>query len=419
MTINASRPEFSLPDWINSALQRFRDLASPAQGFDEAITGANGRGVEFQHDPASTRISDESSVRQRTTWTGTTEVTASVRGHDSGPIPVTYHANAVRSQATPEAMQALNPMDPDTWPPGTSVELRGGDFTGTAFEDTFRNLADANGIEDISEVRLVVSKSTITKATPVPELRIMSGHAHVFDTPFETAYAAPATDREDFSIHTLVQRDPTSPGQRADFNHLLVTGTQPDGTIGVSETVSASSINGLITDVASGEVNDITWTFDREGRPVHAEGTLTWTPGSSRYRAGDRTESTAQSDFRKDNGLGSDHHTGHLFAYRFVHGHGPVNMFPQQANFNTGPYARMEQEWADWLDHGMDIDVRIELAPAGAQFPEQVIVDYTVTDPESGAVVYDPQTTVFDNEAGQYFSNIRPDAMDDMISHAS
>ena len=99
-----------------------------------------------------------------------------VPGHDSGPIPVTYHANAVRSQATPEAMQALNPMDPDTWPPGTSVELRGGDFTGTAFEDTFRNLADANGIEDISEVRLVVSKSTITKATPVPELRIIAAH---------------------------------------------------------------------------------------------------------------------------------------------------------------------------------------------------------------------------------------------------
>ena len=419
MTIEASRPEFSLPDWVSSALQRFRDMASPPQGFGDAITGANGRGVEFEHDPASTRISDESSVRQRTTWTGTTEVTASVPGHKSGPIQVTYHANAVRAQATPEAMQALNPMDPDTWPPGTSVELRGGDFTGTAFEDTFRALADVNGIEDIADVRLVVSKSTITKATPVPELRIMSGHAHVFDSPFENGSAAPATDREDFSIHTLVQRDPTSPEQRAAFNHLLVTGTQPDGTVGVSETVTASTINGLITDVASGEVNDITWTFDRDGRPVHAEGTLTWTPGSSRYRAGDRTEGTAQSDFRTDNGLGSEHHTGHIFAYRFVHGHGPVNMFPQQANFNTGPYARMEQEWADWLDHGMDVDIRVELAPAGAQFPEQVIVDYSVTNPETGAVVYDPQTTVFDNEAGQYFGNINQRDMDDMIRHAS
>src|SRR5690606_24039442 len=97
MTIEASRPEFSLPDWISSALQRFRDMASPAQGFDDAITGANGRGLEFEHDPASTRISEESSVRQRTTWTGSTEVTVSAPGHDSGPIQVTYHANAVRA----------------------------------------------------------------------------------------------------------------------------------------------------------------------------------------------------------------------------------------------------------------------------------------------------------------------------------
>ena len=72
------------------------------------------------------------------------------------------------------------------------------------------------------------------------ELRIMSGPAHVFDTPFETAYGAPATQREDFSIHTLVQR-PTAPDQRA-LNHLFVTGAQPDGTVG-DETVSADTIN--------------------------------------------------------------------------------------------------------------------------------------------------------------------------------
>ena len=419
MTIDAPRPEFSLPDWINSAVQRFQDLAAPAQRFDEAITSAEGQDMRFEHDPQTTRISEESSARQRTTYTGSTQVSVSVPGHESGPIDVDYHANLVRSSATPEAMQALNPLDPDTWPPGTTIELRGGDFTGTPLESTFQTLAEANGIESIDEVRLVIRKSTITKSTPEPELRIMSGPAHVFDAPFETGPGSPAPDREDFGIHTLVQRDPTQPDQRAALNHLLVTGTQPDGSIGVSETVTADTINGLITDVESGEVNDITWTFDGEGRPVQAEGTLTWTPGSSRYRDGDVTESTAQSDFRTDNNLGSDHHTGHIFAYRFVHGHGPVNMFPQQANFNTGPYARMEQEWADWLEHGMDIDITVELAPAGAQFPEQVTVDYSVTDPETGTVVYDPRITVFDNEPGQLFDRIAQRDMGGMIGDAA
>lgn len=137
MTIDAPRPEFPLADWLQSAIQRFRDLAGPP-GFDDAITSANGEGVDFEHDPATTRISDESSERQRTTYTGTTEVSVAAGGHGSGPIAVTYHANMVRSTATPEAMQAINPFDPGTWPPGTSVELRGGDFEGTPFQATFQ-----------------------------------------------------------------------------------------------------------------------------------------------------------------------------------------------------------------------------------------------------------------------------------------
>ena len=412
MTLDASR--------LSDPRSRFVDASRDARaGLDPGLAATPGGDVAFVHDPTSTRIGTETRAGQRSSFDASTDVVVATPDHRSEPVRVAYHANMPRSAATPAAMQALNPMDPQTWPPGTSVELRGSDFAGTAFEATFRSLAEANGVAHIDDVRLVISRSTVTRATPEPELRIMSGTAHVFDAPFVTGPGSPATSREDFGIHTLVQRDPDAPDQRAAFNHLLLTGTQPDGSIGVRETVTADSINGLITDVASGEVNDVTWTFDGDGRPVHAEGTLTWTPGSGRHRDGDRTEGTAQSDFRKDNGLGGDHHTGHIFAYRFVHGHGPVNMFPQQANFNTGPYARMEQEWADWLDHGMDIDVRVELAPSGAKFPEQVIVDYTVTDPASGAVVYDPQTIIFDNAAGQRFTSIRPDAMDDMIRQAA
>lgn len=418
MTPDVSRPAFPIPDWIHDVVQRLRDTAADS-GFGDAITGAEGQGVQFRHDPQTTRIADESSVRQRTTYTGSTEVDVAVPGHQSGPIPVTYHANMPRTAATPEAMQALNPFDPDTYPPGTTVELRGGDFAGTPFEATFRTLARVNGVDSIDDTRLVLRMSTITQATPVSELRVMSGPASVFDAPFEHGPGSPVLDRQDFGIHTLVQRDPGQPDQRAALNHLFVTGTKPDGTVGVSESVSADSINALITDVASGEVNDVTWTFDGEGRPLQAEGTLTWSPGSGRMRAGDTVENQAQAGFRVDNNLDSEHHTGHILAYRFVHGHGPVNMFPQDGHFNVSAYARMENEWADWLDRGMDIDLRVELAPAGAIRPDQVVVEYTVTDPESDAVVYAPQVTVFDNAAGQVFDRIARADMDDMIANAS
>lgn len=403
MSIDALRLPDRLPDWVSALVSA---LQGAAGRFDPAVVAAEGRGVAFEHDPASTRIVNESSAGQRTTWDASTEVAVVAAGDRGAPIRVSYHADLPRAVATPETMRALNPLDPSTWPPGTRVELAGGDHVGTPFEATFRSLADANGIESIDEVRLVLVKTTETKARPVAELRVMSGPAHVFDAPTAHGPGSPVLDREDFSVHTFVQRNPGDADQRAVLAHLLVSGTLPDGTVGVAETVSPGSINALVSDVASGEVNDVTWTFDERGRPLQAEGTLTWLPGSGSMRDTDSVENRAQSGFRVEHGLDRSEHTGHIFAYRFVHGHGAVNMFPQNGNFNTGAYARLEQEWADWLDAGMDVDIRIELAPAGALRPDQVVVEYSVTDPASGTVVYDPATTVFENAAGQVFDRL-------------
>ncbi|MFC4728917.1 DNA/RNA non-specific endonuclease [Coralloluteibacterium thermophilus] len=419
MTLDVSRPTLPIGDWLNGALQRLGSLSSRETGFDPVLTAGEGRDVRFEHDPATTRVADESSFRQRTTYSASTEVTVTTPGHQAGPILVDYHANLPRNAATPAAMQALNPMDPDTWPPGTTVELRGGDFAGTPFEETFRTLAEINDVGSLEDTRLVINKSTVTQSRPVSELRVMSGPASVFDAPFEHGPGSAVLDRQDFSIHTLVQRDPTAPDQRAALNHLLLTGTQPDGSVGLSETVSADSIHALVTEVGSGEVNDVVWTFDEDGRPLQAEATLTWLPGSGSHRAGDTVENTAQADFRVEHGLDSSEHTGHILAYRFVHGHGPVNMFPQNGNFNTGAYARLENEWADWLDAGMNIDLRVALDPPGAERPDQVVVEYTVTEPESGAVVYQPQVTVFDNAAGQVYDRIARGDMPGMIAEAN
>ncbi len=412
MTIDALRSPDSTPDWLAALLARGQ---APERSFDPALVAAEGRDVTFDHDPASTRIRDEASSGQRTTYRGDTEVTAAAPGHTGDPVQVAYHADLPRAAATPEAMQALNPLDPATWPPGSRISLHGADQVGTPFETAFAQLAEANGLDAIDDVRLVMAKTTETKARPEAELRVMSGAAHVFDAPTVHGPGSQTLDRQDFSVHTLVQRDPDHPDQRAALSHLLVTGTLPDGTVGTRETVSPGSINALVTDVASGEVNDVTWTFDDQGRPLHAEGTLTWLPGSSSMRDTDTVENRAQSQFRVDNGLDGTEHTGHIFAYRFVHGHGPVNMFPQNGNFNTGAYARMEQEWADWLDAGMDVDISIALTPDGALRPDQVTVDYSVTDPVSGGLVYDPVVTVFDNAAGQLFDSISRRDMDAMI----
>src|SRR3546814_19409715 len=77
-------------------------------------------------------------------------------------------------------------------------------------------------------------------------------------------------------------------------------------------------------------------------------------------------------------------------------------MFPQDGNFNVSAYKKLENEWADWIDTGMDVHITVELAPKQLDRTEQVRVAYEVTDQDDGRVWYDQRVT-FRNEAGQQF----------------
>src|SRR3546814_11446915 len=79
---------------------------------------------------------------------------------------------------------------------------------------------------------------------------------------------------------------------------------------------------------------------------------------------------------------------------------GLKNMFPQDGNFNVSAYKKLENEWADWIDTGMDVHITVELAPKQLDRPAQVRVAYEVNDPADGRVVYD-QLVTFRNEAGR------------------
>src|SRR5690606_13336196 len=243
------------------------------------------------------------------------------------------------------------------------------------------------------------------------ELRVMTGSNRLFDAPREGGPASYPAQREDFIRHTALLDDPAG-ADRAAYSRMLLDGTPPPQTVRIGEEVEGSSITGVVTETGSGESNEVVWTIDQAGRPASADAVLTWEPGSG-GRDSDRIEGNAQSRFRVDNDMkGSGDDVGHLIAYRFVNGHGPVNMFPQESNFNQRVYAGMEQEWSDWLAEGMEVRIEIALAPADVQRPDQVRVDYEVIDPATGKAVYDPQLIVFDNQAGQVFDRIARKDMD-------
>lgn len=399
------------PDWNRQFASLRAQAGDPA--FDPPVLDADPAEVRFEADPQSVRIGEETTQNRRTRFEASAEVTVGTPDrHAQAPVTAQYRVDMSSTGATPEAMRAINPFDPDTIPAGATVRLDGSDYAGTPFEAAFGEIARANAVP-LDQLALTIGR------TREGEIRVMSGPASVFDAPTEHGPASQPLDREDFSKHTVLFDDPASRDQRAAFNALLLTGAQPDATVALREDVSAGRVDATITEVGSGETNDVTWTFDAEGRPTGAEATLTWEP-SSAGRDSDAVENAAQSKFRTDHGLkGSGDHVGHMLAYRFVNGHGPVNMFPQEGGFNTGPYARIEQEWADWLAEGMEVRLSIELGPEGQQRPDQVRLDYEVFDPASQAIVYDPALTVFDNEAGQVYDRIARNDMPGMIENAS
>ena len=93
---------------------------------------------------------------------------------------------------------------------------------------------------------------------------------------------------------------------------------------------------------------------------------------------------------------------GHAIGHRFMLDQGPRNLFPQDANLNTGAYKTLENEIAGWIDAGAEVRIDIRLGAFEGDRPGVIAVEYTVVDPESGRTVYfrDPE---FANAPGQTF----------------
>lgn len=414
MSLETSRFPPPLPPPVFNGLGTLasRFGATQATGFDPALRDADPADVDFALDPASVRITGENTQQWNTTYSVSGEVQVSAPGLDAQGVPVRYEVTLRNEQATPAQMRAIHPFDPATIPDRTRIEVQGRDYAGTPLEASFRALAGANGLDAIDDLRLSL------EMTADGTLRVMTGANRLFDAPRGGGPASLPAGREDFIRHTTLLDDPRG-ADRAAYTRMLLDGTVPDDTVRIAEDVEGRAITGVVTEAGSGEANTVTWTLDASGRPVSADAVLTWEPGSG-GRDSDRIEANAQSRFRSDNAMqGTGDDVGHMIAYRFVNGHGPVNMFPQQSQFNQRIYAGMEQEWSDWLAEGMEVRIEVALAPTDVRRPDQVRVDYAVIDPANGRVVYDPVLIVFENEAGQVFGRIARNDMDDMIEGAS
>lgn len=151
--------------------------------------------------------------------------------------------------------------------------------------------------------------------------------------------------------------------------------------------------------------NDVKWTVDANGSTVKAEATLREVfPGAKRSSAEVKAQSEAAA-------LGkSDDVGGHIIGHRFVQDQGSKNLFPQNVQFNNSAYKKLENEWADWIKSGKEVQVDVRLSGGTATRPDKIEVFYKVVDPANGKTVM-KNSADFTNEAGQAFDRVPSKSM--------
>jgi DNA/RNA non-specific endonuclease len=146
--------------------------------------------------------------------------------------------------------------------------------------------------------------------------------------------------------------------------------------------------------------NDVKWTVDANGQTVKAEATLREVfPGAKRSSA----ETTAQGQAAAAGA--ADDVGGHIVGHRFVKDQGEVNLFPQNVQFNNSAYRKLENEWADWIKQGKEVQIDVQLSGGTAARPDKIDVFYKVVDPATGKTVYKDSAN-FANQAGQTFDRL-------------
>lgn len=157
--------------------------------------------------------------------------------------------------------------------------------------------------------------------------------------------------------------------------------------------------------------NEVTWKTNAAGQPIEVSATLRefYTNAERSY-----AEVSAQGKVGGAGRRASDD-GGHVIGHRFVQDQGLQNIFPQDANLNRSAYKALENEMADWIAAGGDVNVTIKLHDYQNGRPSEIDISYQVVDPISGKEVR-RRRQLFENGPNQTYTRIEKNDMESMIA---
>ena len=134
----------------------------------------------------------------------------------------------------------------------------------------------------------------------------------------------------------------------------------------------------------------------KTGRPTRAKGVLKEDFGSTK-----RGDNATQIGKRGDPG----DQGGHLVGHRFMGDTPDEGIVPQAGNLNQGAWKTMENEWADWIKKGYQVEYDIKVIPPGAVRPDKFDVKYKIVDPKTGKLK-GRRKHIFRNQKGEKFHRV-------------
>ncbi|BAU89968.1 LysM domain-containing protein [Methylorubrum populi] len=163
--------------------------------------------------------------------------------------------------------------------------------------------------------------------------------------------------------------------------------------------------------------NRVTYHVNAEHNPTQVDLYLTEIPPSKK-RSSEENRMTAEVG--RSGGRGRDtreerDNGGHIAGFQFLHEQGLINQFPQNEDFNQRVFNEIDGEVRQWVEQGAHVHTRFTIGDGdtpetriwGGKRPSHVTVQYEVTDPQTGEVIYRTDVARFENEAGQEFDGYR------------
>lgn len=169
------------------------------------------------------------------------------------------------------------------------------------------------------------------------------------------------------------------------------------GLIKASKAVEIGEVSGNVITRTAGK-NTVTYTLDAQGNPISAKGTLLEDFGGGRRSY---AEASAQTDAAA-RGVAGDQ-GGHLVAHTFMPEQGSVNMFPQDANFNSSAFKKLENDYARYLNDGHRVDFEHQLGNFDSLTGRPGTVDVTFTVRNASGNIVDSFSQMFNNSPRQAY----------------